>query len=126
MRFLVLLVTVSAATLGGCSKSEEEAKADFRKQFVAQCNTGMSTKLREKGLDPERFCACSADSMMKGRTAAEITKMDRDGTGTEEASAKAASECIAQQQATAGPPPAATAPEPATAPAEEETEAEGQ
>jgi hypothetical protein len=62
--------------------------------------------------------------MMKGRTAAELTKMDKDGVGADEAGAKAAAECIAQQQPAAVAQPAAPAAEPATAPAEEEAAAE--
>jgi hypothetical protein len=124
MRFLILMASVSAAMLGGCGKSEEQAKADFRSTFLSGCNKQMGSKLQERGIDAERFCACSVDSMMKGRTAAEIDKMDRDDALAEEASAKAAGECIAQQQAAAAPPPAAAAPEPAAA--EEETEEEGQ
>ena len=124
MRFVIGMAIVASALLGGCGQSEEQAKANLRTKFVGQCNTQMGTSLKEKGIDPARFCACSADSMMKGRTAAELTKMDKDGVGADEAGAKAAAECIAQQQPAAVAQPAAPAAEPATAPAEEEAPAE--
>jgi hypothetical protein len=124
MRLMIGAVCVSMALLGGCGKTEEQTKADLRTQYLAQCNTAMGASLKEKGLDPERYCPCTVDSMMKGRTTAEIIKMDKDGVGAEEASAKAASECLAQLQPASMPPPAAGSSEPAAAPAAEEAEAE--
>ena len=125
MRIVLGLTVVSLALLGGC-RSEEQSRAAVRELMLKECTGGITPELKASGIDGQRYCECFADGALKGRSVAEIERIEKDPAETNRVGGEVAKECIAQQRpAVAATPPAApAAPEPTTEDAAtDETEA---
>jgi hypothetical protein len=109
MRIVLGLAVMSLALLGGC-RSEEQSRAAVRELMLKECTGGMTPELKASGIDGQRYCECFADGALKGRSVAEIERIEKDPAETDRVGGQVAKECIAQQRpAVAATPPAAPA-----------------
>jgi hypothetical protein len=87
---LVFLACVAAT---GCG-SEERQKEEFRQHFLIQCaQTVRAQPGARAGPDATAVCACVADKVFAGRSAAQINKAVNEQTIVLEAT----TQCAAQQ-----------------------------
>lgn len=111
MRIALGLAIVTLALVGGC-RSEEQTLADVRQQFITKCNSeGKAKGDVAPGFDVGRYCNCTADKALKGRSLADLEKMGEDNAAITAAFGPAAQQCVAEQMSALAPAqPAAPAP----------------
>jgi hypothetical protein len=108
MRIGFGLGVVTLALVGGC-QSEQRTKADDRQKWVANCVSKAKARDVAPGFDVARFCECSADGVLKGRSLADLDKMSQ--AEMTAAFGPVGQQCAAEQMpAGAAAQPAAPAP----------------
>jgi hypothetical protein len=115
MRIFLTLGLLPLALLAGC-KSEAQRIEEAKAEGLKTCNASMAQRQTPPGFDKNRFCTCIMEEATRGKSLAEIEKLDDDAMANAEA-VRAGGICMAQQVTAAQPAPAAPANPSAPAPA---------
>ena len=95
MRALFAVALIGAA-LTGC-QSEDEFRQRWRETAVNACVQETQRREEARALDPNRFCNCSIDKIMEGKSVAELRSYQPQSQDSE-----AAAQCAVES---VSPPP---------------------
>jgi hypothetical protein len=111
MRIGFGLAIFSLALVGGC-QSEQQTLAEMRKMVADKCNSLAKGKTDiAAGFDVGRYCSCTADKVVNGRSSADLNKLGESKAAADAAFGPAAEQCAAEQMsAVVAAQPAAPAP----------------